>query len=361
MAKLSNNFLMMIAAILLGLIGGLAGMIIIGSSDFRLPLLGRVSLMNENYNKQQIVIEQPRNVIIEQDTQLKQIEDDLFPALIGVYPARKEDNPLANAYLSSDVLGQGFALTADGWVVLPNKAINNVKAKYTAIGYQKKSYDLTGFVEDTQLGLTFAHMTANNLPVARLGKSSELTLGQTVVLVADEDEIVMGHIKKIGYEFKDNKDLLESSDIVRKTIYLDIPDGQLKDGAAVVNLKGEIVGIVNDGRIIMSDYLNNVIKYVLNGQKISRPVLGVNYIDLAQVDGLITLADRGAFVYGALDKNSPATGKILDGDIIKKVNDTELNVFEGLSEAISSYKTGDKVELTVLRAAKEISIEVTLK
>jgi len=352
---------MMIAAILLGLIGGIAGMIIIGSSDFKVPLLGRVNFANDNYNKQQIIIQQPRNVVVEQDTQLKQIENNLFPTLISVYQTKKGTDPLAKAYLPSELLGQGFVLTADGWVVVPASAISNTKGKYTAVAYQKKLYDLTGFIEDEKLGLTFARVSANNLPVVTLGKSNELILGQTVVLVASGDDISIAHIKKIGYEFKDNKELIENSDSIRKTIYLDLPDNQLKSGAIVVNLKGEIVGMVSGKDIVMSDYLNNVIKYVLNGQKISRPVLGINYIDLAQADGLIRVADKGALVYGALDKNSPATGKILEGDIIRKVNDTELNVFKGLAEAVSGHKTGDKIELTVWRGGKEISQNIILK
>jgi len=42
-----------------------------------------------------------------------------------------------------------------------------------------------------------------------------------------------------------------------------------------------------------------------------------------------------------------------EGDIIKKVNDTELNAFVGLAEAISAYKSGDKVELLISRKGQD--------
>ena len=60
-------------------------------------------------------------------------------------------------------------------------------------------------------------------------------------------------------------------------------------------------------------------------------------------------------------KASPAFGLIKEGDVIKKVNDEELSVFNGLAEAVSVYKPGNKIELLILRSGKEERVSVILK
>ncbi|MEK7072341.1 MAG: PDZ domain-containing protein, partial [Patescibacteria group bacterium] len=79
------------------------------------------------------------------------------------------------------------------------------------------------------------------------------------------------------------------------------------------------------------------------------------------VDGLISYGDRGALVYGNPTKLSPLYNQVLDGDVIKKIDDVEINSNQSLSELISSYKTGDKPEFLVQRGDQELRFEAILK
>lgn len=357
MKKINSNIvLILVIPMVIGFLSGVLGFLILGVNILNLPFLSQYNLGSTSNVNRQIVIDQPRNVVVQQDLQLVQLQNNLLPALVNIYPAIKSDE----AYLSSQILGQGFVLTADGWIVTTADVIKDLKIKYKVVGYQGKEYDLSNFVQDKATGLIFGKINASNLTVAAIGSSKDVKFGQTVVVISQRGKISLAHISKIGYEFKTEASLRQSSESLDKNIFLDIPIDSSFNGSVVSDLKGHIVGVIGEDRIIMTDCFSNIINQVLSGSKISRAELGVEYIDLAQVEGMSSTGDKGALITVDPGKYSAVNGKIQKGDIIKKVNDIELNAYVGLSEAINMYRTGDKIELQFLRGGKAQSINVVL-
>lgn len=354
---IKSTIKIIILTVIFGFLSGMLGFLIVGQGGSGLPFFGKINFTDSNFD-QRIVIDQPRNVIVDQEVQLAQVENKILPALLNIYLSKKSTTVLANAYLPADILGQGFVFTADGWIVAPGKAVIDPKIKYTAIGYQEKKYEATNFIVDSVTGMAFAKMGGNSLSVATLGDSSQLASGQTLIVINQRKNINIVHIKNIDYDFISRQSLVQSSEELNKKIVLDIILDSSYNGAVLANFKGEIVAMVNNGRVIPINYFKNVINQVLNGQKIVRPILGINYIDLSYAEGLIDLAQNGAYVYGSPVKTSPVVEKLKDGDIIKKVNDIELNSVINLSEALNNYKPGNKAYLTILRAKKEQVIQV---
>ena len=360
MFKPSQTFLVIILSICFGLLAGFLGFVIISASSLKVPILSQLNLASDNLGNR-IVIQQPRSVVVEQDTQLQQIENNLLPAVINIYHSKKSSDPSGAAYLAGEELGHGFVLTADGWMVTTRGVVDNLKGNYTAVGYQNKQYSPSDFIEDKATGIVFGKTVASNLPVARLGKSGDLSLGQTVVVVSGHNRMEVTHIAKIGYEFTSAGDLKLNSDYPHKRIYLDRSLGSSYDGGLLVNLKGDVVGVVSGGSIIPADYFSSLVNQLLAEKKVVRAALGVDYIDLAQVDGLISWGDKGAYVVADPAKGAAVYGLIKKGDLIKKLNDTELNVYQGLADAVNSHKMGDKVEVILSRGGQDISVAVTLK
>src|SRR3990167_11380381 len=80
----TETLLIIIIPILLGFIAGVLGYLFVGVSGNQLPFFGQISLGNGG-NNNQIVIDQPRNVVVEQDVQLRQVENDVWPVLFDIY------------------------------------------------------------------------------------------------------------------------------------------------------------------------------------------------------------------------------------------------------------------------------------
>ena len=120
--------------------------------------------------------------------------------------------------MPSESLGEGFILTADGWLATTNKVIANLKGKYTVVGYQNKKYELSNLIEDKATGLIFGKINASGLAVVSFGSLDKITSGQTVIAVSGRNQIAVAHVKKIGYEFTSRPDLIQSSEILEKKI-----------------------------------------------------------------------------------------------------------------------------------------------
>lgn len=352
--------LLIILPIIFGFLAGILGYVFVGASDLILPFFGRIYFSGQELG-QQVFISQPRSVIVEQNLQLKQIEHDLLPTLVNIYLAKKSGTVLNQAFLPNEILGQGFMLTADGWVVTTAGVVNNLKNNFAAVGYQSRQYNLGDFIKDDATGVVFGRLASSELPVAKLGHSNNLILGQTVVVARQRHQLILAQITRIGYDFKTSQSLIKSSDELKKEIFLNIDLDKTYQGGVVVNLKGEIIGLINDGQVIPVDNFKNIISQVLANQPITRPKLDLKYIDLAQVEGLFHLGEKGALVYGNPPRTSPAYGKLRDGDLIKKVNDIELNIYLGLAEILNNYRAGSRLDLLISRDQKEEVVEVILR
>ncbi len=359
--KLSATFLLIIIAMFFGALSSVLALIIIGAGNFKMPFIGKINYADSNLGGN-VVIEQPRNVVIEQDQQLTRVENDLLPTVFNIYPIKKGTDVLSKAYLESEALGRGINLTADGWFLTTSEAVKDLKANYYLVGYQSKKYQSEYFTEDKSAGLVFGKISgASNLPVAKLGSASDLTLGQTLVLISSRNSLELVNISKIGYSAGSAADLILSSDKLEKRIFLNRTFDKFDEGSVLANLKGEVVGIVSGGSAIPVDYFSKNISQVLEKKQVARPLLGIEYLDLAQIDGTIEIADKGAYVAKDPIKGFAAYGLVKKGDLIKKVNDYELNAFFGLEEAVNKYRPGDRVDLLLLRDGKDLTIPIVFK
>ena len=100
--------------------------------------------------------------------------------------------------------------------------------------------------------------------------------------------------------------------------------------------------------------------------KVSRPFLGVRFIMLNKTiaDELQISVTEGAYIdteQGSIVIGSPAEkAGIRPKDVIKKVNNTVVTERVPLTSAISRYKVGDSVSLTIIRDGKERKVSATL-
>jgi len=358
---LSQTFRVIILSISFGLIAGFLGLVIFGLNNFKIPFLGTINYADPNLN-QSVVIQQPRSVVLEQDLQIQKLENTLLPTMLNVYTLKKQStDPLTSAYSEQDLLGRAFALTSDGWLITSAKVVGNVKLKYAVVGYQNKLYETKEIIIDNATGLAFIKIDASNQPVAKIGSSNNLHVGQTVGLIDSRHGLSLSNVAKIGYSLSSNKNLIFNSDLLNKRIYLNSTGADSNDGSVLVNLKGEVVGIMSSESIVPTDSFEPVINQLLGNKKIIRPSLDIDYIDLSQVDGVVKWGDKGAYVVYEPIKGTAGYGLIKKSDVIKKVNDRELNSFVSLAEAISQFRVGDRIDLLVSRGGQDVSIQVILK
>lgn len=211
--------------------------------------------------------------------------------------------------------------------------------------------------------------TRNSVMVAPLGSSNSNSLQGSIVIALGspmgvKDSQAYGIITSLGnpVELTDRNYSMLTTDIY----------GSRKAGGIVMSLNGQILGVI-DNRYNASDVQNllsfvgiSELKRTIENMSndIAMPYAGIKGVDvtydIAQKYGL----PRGAYVK-EVEMDSPAMAcGIQSGDIIVKINNTQLQSFTDYSNTIMSSREGDTLNITVMRSGQneyqEVRMEMTI-
>lgn len=368
--KIKDNFLLLIVFFTIcGLIAGILGTLLTrlyfledSSSYFSQEL----NLNQLNNTRSSLIIRDPKKVVVNQDVKVEETLGSIERSLVSVFKEIPEE---ADGYYPlEDPLFVGLIITDDGWVIasLPKNIRDNFNAKlYTVITSDRKTYqvDKINILKDYAGDVVFFHLEgATNLPVRKIVPRSELSLGQSLLVVDSKKNTWPTNLSSL----KRSADVLSSDSL---NAFLELANNLEKDqeNSFVFNLAGDLVAVIgSDKEIVPAFTYINYWQDFAKPEASSRPFLGVNYLNLSAVKISGLDSTKGALIYkkngqAALVKNSPAAlAGLQEGDIITWVNNQEVNQENDLGDLLARYKAGDVVTISYLRDNLEKQIDITL-
>lgn len=330
-----------------------------------------------DFGQREIIIRDPKKVVVEQDLRIEQLKNEIQPSIVGVYKKKKTaDNLLDKLFLPEDYLGQAVVLTSDGWLISTADIINSVQDRLI-ISYNKKIYEIDKLVKDDLSQVVFIKITAQNLPVIKLVDFTEVSDGQQVFIYNSYlDQLNLANIQDKRYKTINSKyDLLSSSEALDKHILFNKTFSSSYNGSPIVNFQGEIIGILSGSgkelnQAIPLHYINSIISQVLKDEEIIRPQLGINYLDLSQVYGLSEEErqglENGILIWPdkngvAIKPNSPLAEQLVAGDIIVSLEEQKIDQNNELLDILLQYKSGQEISLRYLHEGDEQEISIILQ
>jgi len=368
---MKNNYLpIILTATAFGLLAGGAGALFANyysaSSGGGLAFNRELNLSNYGYLSSNLVIRDPKKVVVNQDVKTDETIRDLAVNILGVFP--KDEAPGAY-YKLNKPFAQALAATTDGWIMAawpktPAKAdLENIASNYIVIDSSRKIYEIDRVLSSSdKIGaFVFIHLkNASSLSVRRLVPNNEIKTGQSLLLATNDDSFLLNALGS-----KVESDSLLSSDLYSQSLRLAYNDDAKP--SFVFNLSGEIIGAIDwQGKWLTAPELDTYWRSLLKTKTLSWPYFGVNYLNLSSVAGNNTLPEKGAKLQDngdnlAILKNSPAEKAGLKaGDIITRLNGVELNSDNDLSALLSAYNPGDSVTINYLRNGVSAETEVVL-
>ncbi len=274
----------------------------------------------------------------------------------------------------SSGLGSGFIVKRDGnvYYVITN---NHVAGTADEISVKLENGDeveaeLVGKDPRRDLAL-LKFKSKKNLPVARLGNSDELYVGDWVLAIGSpfgfKSSVSAGIISALGRQNGPDGN-------INDFIQTDAAINQGNSGGPLVNMKGEVIGIntwitTSSGGSIglgFSIPINNIKKiindFIENGE-VRYGWLGVSIGDLSQdgVEALDIDEKYGAFVFQVFT-NSPADkGGIIPGDYILSVNGQKAQDRNHLTRLIGDMHPGEIADFSLLRGGRKKKVSVKIK
>ena len=294
--------------------------------------------------------------------------EDFFGALLGQiygYPGQTRNNTMV-AY------GSGVVLTPDGYIVTNNHVVEGAdEVEVTFNNKVKKTATIIGTDPTTDLALI--KVDATDLEYLTFGDSDNVRIGEWVLAVGNPFNLTSTVTAGIVSAKARNLSILGEGTEVESFIQTDAAVNPGNSGGALVNTKGELVGInaaiaSHTGSYegysfaIPSNIVRKVVDDLLLYGETQRGYLGIYPAELtqelAQREGLEDI--EGVYVADVTDGGAAKLAGMQKGDVVTALNGKKVNTVTQLMETIRQYRPGDKVEVEVNRNGNHHHYELTL-
>lgn len=261
--------------------------------------------------------------------------------------------------------GSGIVLTEDGYILTNNHVVANAGKDVSVTLSSGKKVPATVVGTDPRTDLAVVKANATGLKLAAFGDSDKVAVGDTVLAIGSP----LGLRGSVTAGIISARDRTISVGEGRSTslsglLQTDAPINPGNSGGALVNTKGEVIGIntaiatngSSDGNIgvgfaIPSNKAKGIAEQIMNGKPVSHPYLGVS----------VQAADTGGASVSAVTENSPAAKAGLQkGDIVTKFNGKIINDSDDLVSAVQSGTVGQQVTVEFTRNGEPQTATVTL-
>lgn len=270
--------------------------------------------------------------------------------------------------------GSGVILSEDGYIVTNNHVIDGGGSIEVVLN-NKKSYKGTIIGTDPNFDIALIKIDAKEkLPFVSYGNSDEIKVGEWVLAVGNPFNLTSTVTAGIVSAKARNIRLINGSSPVEAFIQTDAAVNPGNSGGALVNTRGELVGINTAIASQTGNYEGysfavpvNIVKKVVDDLhkygKVQRGYLGIQIseVDSKKAEENDLKEVKGVFVEKSNEGSAAMDAGLKKGDVILKVDNIEINSVSELQEQISRRKPGDKVVITYLRDNVVKTTDVILK
>ena len=268
--------------------------------------------------------------------------------------------------------GSGFIISQDGYIVTNYHVISGASSVKVTL-YNGDTYDATVIGGDSDYDVAVLKINAAGLTPVTLGNSADVNVGDSVLAIGNP----LGELTfsmSGGYVSSCNR-AINVDGTPFNMIQVDCSINPGNSGGPLMNLYGEVVGIVSAkyssyanttveglGFAIPINDVQSIIKDIIeNGSVGNKAYMAITAGTMTQqmAAQYKINATEGVFVYSVEDGGAGDKAGLKLGDVITKLNDTQITSMEDLSAAKKGFKAGDTVTLTVLRDGKEITTQLT--
>ena len=294
------------------------------------------------------------------------------PSVVGVKVDFYEQGFFGELQETSEE-GSGIIYSEDGYIItnyhVVEDAISSTSAQVTVTLSNQEEYEAEIIGTDSVTDLALLKIDVTGLTPATFGKSSDLQVGELAVAIGNPLGQEFAGSVTVGYISALNR-TITTDGRTYKLIQTDAAINPGNSGGALVNSKGEVVGIntvkVTDttveglGFAIPSDDALKIIEELKLTGKIVRPYIGIYGIDMDEATAKRNNLVEGIYVYQIFSGSPADQAGLSRGDIIVEFDGQQVTTKQELNDAKNKKSIGDKVKIKVYRGGNYQDLEITL-
>ncbi|BDD03198.1 Do family serine endopeptidase [Aureibacter tunicatorum] len=293
--------------------------------------------------------------------------EEMFPGFRFFYPDQPRQQKRGEAS------GSGVILSEDGYIATNNHVVEDGDEIEVVLN-DKRTFKAKVIGTDPGTDLALLKIDADGLDFIPFGNSEQIQVGEWVLAVGNPFNLTSTVTAGIVSAKGRNINILSGQYTIESFIQTDAAVNPGNSGGALVNLRGELVGINTAiasptgsysgyAFAIPSSIIHKVISDLKEYGVVQRAVLGVQIqnlnSELAKEHDIKSL--NGVYVADVVEGGAAEEAGLQGGDVITAINGVSVNNVAELQEQIGTNKPGDKVVVDYTRDNKKRSTEVTLK
>ncbi len=268
-------------------------------------------------------------------------------------------------------VGSGVIITEDGYIVTNNHVIEGATDLEVTLN-NNKSYkaEVVGTAPQADIAL-IRIKTDEKLSYIPFGDSNTAKIGEWVLAVGNPFNLTS--TVTAGIISAKSRDLNEYDDKIQSFIQTDAAINPGNSGGALVNVRGELIGIntaitsqtgsyVGYAFAVPSNNAKKIIDDIIEFGDVQRGILGIRggTINTKAMEEYNITVSQGVFVASVTDGSGAKKAGVLQGDVIREIDGLPIKKFSDLTGYVNSKRPKDIINVKVLRNNKELVLPVTL-
>ena len=293
-------------------------------------------------------------------------ENPIYNFLFGRPNYQQEEMPVVAS-------GSGVIISRDGYIVTNNHVVEGAEILEVTLD-DNRTFTAKVIGADPTTDIALIKIDGDNFPFIPWGDSDNLKVGEWVLAIGNPFNLASTVTAGIVSAKARNINIINKNTAIEAFIQTDAAVNPGNSGGALVNVSGELVGIITAiasptgtfsgySFAVPERIARKIVSDLMEYGTVQRAFIGISInevtSDLAHKNGVTSL--NGVYVSSVADGGAAAEAGIKSGDIIIKVNDVEVNKVSELQEQIGRYRPGQQISVTVLHNDKTRTVMLTLR
>lgn len=317
-----------------------------------------------------------KTVVQEENAVVSAVEKS-SPSVVAIGATTRIFNPFdpfSAPRSQNATIGTGFVVSSKGIIVTNKHVVDDPDTRYNIVTKDGKKYEVRKVYRDPVLDLAIVQVDGSDLKALELGDSSKIKVGQTVIAIGNAlgrftNTVTTGVISGLGRSVTAGDPFSGSAESLDDLIQTDAAINPGNSGGPLLNSAGQVIGVnvattegaQNIGFAIPINGVKKITDEFIQKGSVSRPFLGISYRFISKDVAIMNEVPQGVYIQNVVADSSADEAGIAVGDIITKVDGQTVDSETKISQAISSKKIGDNLNLTVWNDGKERQATATLQ
>ncbi len=274
------------------------------------------------------------------------------------------------------VVGTGVIVDSRGYILTNSHVVADGEAEEVKVVlYDGRELPAEVVWQEKSLDLAIVKVDAADLPVAELGDSDGLEVGEIAIAIGNplgfnfERTLTQGVISGLNRTIPISS---TGTETIENLIQTDASINPGNSGGPLLNSKGQVIGI-NTAKISSGEGLGfaipintakPIVDQIIEKGEFTRVYLGIRGVEVEVIEsstGTKLQADHGIYIVEIVADTPAEEYGLRAGDVIQKVNDAEIKSMGGLQKELYKYRPGDKVTVTYMRNGQQETVEITFR